>query len=75
MAGGPAGIATLDPPEVWLVLRSYLRLRDQYDRVDSIHFTSGAALLEALLALASARETPDAALDQRPVRLSAPDPP
>jgi hypothetical protein len=73
IAPDPERIGTLDPPEVWLVLRSYLRLRDGYDRVDSIHFTSGAALLEALLTLAGAREAAEIALDHRPVRLSASD--
>lgn len=68
----PPGVTALEAPETWLLLRSWLRQRDRLHRVDSIHFTSGFALLEALLALARRSDAAQAAVDQRPARLSGP---
>jgi hypothetical protein len=60
---GP-GVLLLDPPETHLVLRFYLRARDRCHRVDSIHFTSGCALADALLRLV--RGTEEGPFDMRP---------
>lgn len=62
----PAGVHRLEAPETRLVLRYFLRERDRLDRVDALYFTSGQALLEALLALALRAGSGDDPLDQRP---------
>ena len=67
----PAGdVLPLAPSETWIVLRYFLREQESLPRVDARHFTSGFALLEALLSLARGGGVEDVPIDQRPPRLS-----